>query len=124
MMKFEISDWVQGKTVEGEFIQGYIETTDDQRDLVRVRVVQSDHEAAVGKTVTVHSSWLKQLPLNSLNDRKNIESLIDLALATYDETWFNELTDRLNSLQHEGKSKLKTRVRGTLINRLGLFENK
>lgn len=61
-MKFEIGDWVQGKTVDGEFIHGYIETLDAQQEIVRVRVVQSDHEEAVGKTVAVRSSWLKQLP--------------------------------------------------------------
>jgi len=124
-MKFEIGDWVQGKTVDGEFIHGYIETVDAQQEIVRVRVVQSDHEEAVGRTVAVRSSWLKQLPAAPLQDRQNLESLIDLALSTWDEAWFDELTGRLNNVSsEEEQGKQRARLQGSFRNRLGLFENK
>ncbi|HWO53478.1 MAG TPA: hypothetical protein VNM49_03675 [Paenibacillus cookii] len=124
-MKFEIGDWVQGKTVDGEFIHGYIETLDAQQEIVRVRVVQSDHEEAVGKTVAVRSSWLKQLPAAPLTDRQNLESLIDLALSTWDEAWFDELTGLLEGLSsEEERGKQRARLQGSFRNRLGLFENR
>ncbi|GIO33354.1 MULTISPECIES: hypothetical protein [Paenibacillus] len=124
-MKFEIGDWVQGKTVDGEFIHGYIETADAQREIVRVRVVQSDHEEAVGKTVSVRGSWLKLLPVNSLEDPDNLESLVDLALSTMDEVWFQELTDRMKQLRSDkGKETREIPFRGKLSNRWGLSGKK
>ncbi|MWV47173.1 hypothetical protein GRF59_26620 [Paenibacillus sp. HJL G12] len=124
-MTFEISDWVQGKTVDGEFVHGYIETVGPQQEIVRVRVVQSDNPKAIGRTIALRGPWLKQLPVNPLGDQKNLESLIDLALSTSDETWFQELTDQLNALntkKHKGARDL--RIKGSVVNRLGLYENK
>ncbi|WP_168929072.1 hypothetical protein [Paenibacillus dokdonensis] len=124
MMTFDIGDWVQGKTVEGEFVHGYIETVGTQQEIVRVRIVQSDNTRAVGRSIALRGSWLKQLPVNPLGDKKNLESLIDLALSTSDEAWFNELTDRMNTLKNEkGKTK-EFRINGSRINRLGSYENK
>ncbi|MBB3131118.1 hypothetical protein FHS19_005838 [Paenibacillus rhizosphaerae] len=125
MMRFEVSDWVQGKTVDGEFIHGYIEMVDAHKGIARVRVVQSDNEEAVGRVIGVRESWLRSLPVNPLADKNNVESLIDMALATYDEAWFNELTDRLNGSESKnGKKGDGIRLNGRPNNRLGLFEKK
>ncbi|WP_152398971.1 hypothetical protein [Paenibacillus cellulositrophicus] len=125
MMRFEVSDWVQGKTVDGEFIHGYIETVDAQKGIARVRVVQSDNEEAVGRVIGVRESWLRSLPVNPLADKNNVESLIDIALATYDEAWFNELTDRLNGTKRKNsKNGDGIRLNGRPNNRHGLFEKK
>ncbi len=124
-MRFEVSDWVQGKTVDGEFIHGYIETVDAQKGIARVRVVQSDNEEAVGRVIGVRESWLRSLPVNPLADKNNVESLIDIALATYDEAWFNELTDRLNGTKRKNsKNGDGIRLNGRPNNRHGLFEKK
>lgn len=124
MMTFEKSDWVQGKTVDGEFIHGYIETVGAQQDLVRVRIVQSDNKKTIGRVIALHGAWLKHLPVNPLDDKKNLESLIDLALATSDKAWFDELTDQLKALTQERDKARNIRFGNMRINRLGLYENK
>lgn len=92
-MKFNISDWVQGKTKDGELIHGFVETVDILQGFVTVYVVKSDNEEAIGKIVAVRSSWLKNLSGITLDDAQVFQNSIDLALDTWDEAWFMELTN-------------------------------
>jgi hypothetical protein len=94
-MKFEISDWVQAKTDHGELVHGFIEAISRVQGIVRVHVVQSDNVDSVGKPVAVRESALKKLPDISMDESVNILSLIDIALATWDEQWFQELSAKL-----------------------------
>ncbi len=125
MMAFEVGEWIQGRTVDGEFIHGYVETMGTQQDLVRVRIVQSDNKRAIGRIIALRSSWLKQAPVvNPLDDIENLKSLIDLALATSDKAWFEELAGRINSLKSDKRNAREVRINGSRINRLGSYENK
>ncbi|MUT67490.1 IDEAL domain-containing protein [Paenibacillus sp. NEAU-GSW1] len=97
-MSIEVSDWVQGKTVHGEFFFGYVEQVDEPKGLVKVNVVKSDNEEAIGKATVVRDAWLKKLPEPSVHsDAASIRNLIDLALSTWDEAWFMELTEQLKT---------------------------
>ncbi|NBD22931.1 hypothetical protein [Paenibacillus glycinis] len=98
-MGFAISDWVQGRTKDGELIQGFITSLNERQNIATVYVVQSDHDAAVGTTVAVLSSWLKEQPtLQVLDYEEPIMDFIELALATRDSEWFAELTERLHAI--------------------------
>ncbi|RAP78446.1 hypothetical protein [Paenibacillus montanisoli] len=98
-MSFAISDWVQGRTKDGELIQGFITSMNEEQNIASVYVVQSDHDTAVGTTVAVLSSWIKEQPaVQMLDYEEPILDFIELALATRDEEWFAELTERLHEV--------------------------
>ncbi|RKP53923.1 IDEAL domain-containing protein [Cohnella endophytica] len=103
-MKFEVSDWVQAKTRNGEFVHGFIESLDEAQQLAQLFVVRSDNEQSVGQPATALVHWLRKLPPISLEEPEAIRSLIDIALATRDEQWFAELSERLSSVETPGKS--------------------
>lgn len=105
-MKFEISDWVQARTDNGEFIHGFIETINQVQAIARIFVVKSDNEASVGKPVVVHVNVMKKLPDISYNEAEELESLIDIALSTWDEQWFNELSGKLLLIQNNENKKV------------------
>ncbi|MFB9329231.1 hypothetical protein ACFFSY_25120 [Paenibacillus aurantiacus] len=94
-MRFEMSDWVQGKAENGELIQGFIVAIYETEAVLKVHVVQSDNEAVVGKAVMMREQWLKDMPFMETEDAGQIADLIDLALATQDGAWFQELSARL-----------------------------
>jgi hypothetical protein len=98
-MKVEISDWVQAKTKDGELIHGFVDAVDESQRMANVIVVRSDNEDSVGKPIAVREHWLRKLPDYVMEDAGSIQSLIDIALLTKDEQWFNELTDKLQSVQ-------------------------
>jgi hypothetical protein len=120
MMKLSVSDWVQGKTTDGELIHGFIETIDILQGIVTVHVVKSDNEERVGHIVAVRSSWIKRVPDVSLQDAEIARNLIDVALATWDETWFMELTESLKSQDQTAFRREDGSQRViTAVNRLG-----
>jgi len=104
MMRLEISDWVQGKTSEDELIRGFVESIDRVHGIARVNVVQSDHEAAIGTIVGMREQWLKRLEVISMEEQAPLLNFIDMALATRDEEWFAELSEKLAAVkQYAGK---------------------
>ncbi|MBW7453852.1 IDEAL domain-containing protein [Paenibacillus sepulcri] len=124
-MTFEISDWVQANTSNGELIHGYIESMDGQQGIVKLMVVKSDNEEAVGKSITVREHGLKRLPVASFDDVGQILNLIDLALSTHDEAWFTELTAKLKPAeQNAQESRNFPRIHTSFTNRLGLYDIK
>ncbi|MFC5448713.1 IDEAL domain-containing protein [Paenibacillus aestuarii] len=127
MKHFNIGDWVQGNTQEGELVHGYIETVDPTRGTVGIHVIASDNEESVGTEVEVRRSLVKRLQDSSSYDKEQLNSLIDLALAARDEVWFMELTTKLFALQPGSKVKEAPMPAGAYMkNRLGfsLGENK
>ncbi|WP_274651303.1 IDEAL domain-containing protein [Paenibacillus humicola] len=121
-MKFQIGDWVKGNTHQGELVHGYIGTLNTAKHTVGVHVVASDHEAAIGQLVEIQDQSVSKLADAPLDQEEQFNSLIDLALATRDEPWFNELTAQLISLrgQQAKRSANANRQRSTSINnRLG-----
>lgn len=98
-MRLETSNWVQGKTSNGELIQGFIEHIDTLEGIVTVHVIKSDNEAAVGKATTVREHWIKKIPEDAPINAQQLLSMIDIALATRDEAWFMELTNQLQDVK-------------------------
>jgi hypothetical protein len=98
-MRFETSDWVQGRTSNGELIQGFIEHIDSLEGIVTVQVIKSDNEDSVGKPTAVREHWIKKIPEDAPMNAQQLLSMIDLALATRDEAWFMELTDQLQAVK-------------------------
>ncbi|TYP70172.1 hypothetical protein [Paenibacillus methanolicus] len=94
-MRFEMSDWVQGRAENGELIQGFIVAIHEAEAALKVHVVQSDNEAVVGKGLMMREQWLKDMPFAETEDAGQIADLVDLALATQDVAWFEELSARL-----------------------------
>jgi hypothetical protein len=94
----EISDWVKGNLLSGEIIIGYIESLSNLEGVAKVTIVTSDNKDICGKTVALLTSQLKLLPAANVSNKEQILFLIDLALSTGDEEWFNELSSKLNSM--------------------------
>lgn len=119
-MRFGISDWVQAKTENGELIHGFIETINHDHGIARIFVVKSDNEDSVGKPVVVRETALKKLPDTSFDGAEEIKSLIDIALSTWDEQWFNELTGKWLLLENsEAKKIYHSTAYPSYTNRLG-----
>ncbi|MFD1953560.1 IDEAL domain-containing protein [Paenibacillus thailandensis] len=124
-MKYEVGDWVQGRSAEGEFITGYLEASDHTHGVAKVRVVQSDNEGSAGKLIAVRHSWLRELPEYTERSAVQLESLIDIALAAKDEAWFYELTADLNKVRgSSGGKEAAVRIAPGIVNRLGIYGNK
>lgn len=99
-MTVKISDWVKGRTINGELFHGFVESVDDEQGMVKVYVVSSDNAHAVGKEVTVRGQWVRVLPESSLMDAGALHNLIDLALLTQDKEWFKELSGQYSTVRN------------------------
>ncbi|MFC5402708.1 hypothetical protein [Cohnella soli] len=119
-MKFEISDWVQAKTRNGEFVHGFIESFDESQQIAKLFVVRSDNEQSVGHSTTALVHWLRRLPEMPLDEPNAIQNMIDIALATRDEAWFAELSERLaTATDQPGKEALpKPHIDFPIANRI------
>ena len=122
-MRFNVSDWVHGKTVDGEMVYGFVEEVDSVQGIVTLFVVQSDHEERVGRTADVRASTVRKVPDAKPGDSRHVPDLIDLALATRDEAWFRELTGGRGSdnPRISARSQGGTALRVAPVNRLSRF---
>lgn len=119
-MNFEIGDWVMGHTGEGELVQGFVERVNVLQGTLGIHVVASDHEAAVGRAIDVRERGTKKMPEFVYDRAEPILGLIDLALATRDESWFRELTGKLLEIRSgAGSVAVEDEVPGSIRNRLG-----
>ncbi|PAE40364.1 IDEAL domain-containing protein [Bacillus sp. 7884-1] len=94
----EIGDWVKGSLLSGELIIGYIESLSNLDGVAKVTIVKSDNKDIIGRTIALLTNQLKRLPAANVSNKEQILFLIDLALSTGDEEWFNELSSKLHSL--------------------------
>ncbi|MEH6939342.1 IDEAL domain-containing protein [Bacillus sp. JJ664] len=92
-------DWVKGKSVDGELVIGFIESLTILDEIVKVNVINSDNKTTVGKTIQMRNKNVKKMPDSKVKNKEQIRFLIDLALSTGDEDWFNELSSQLNSMR-------------------------
>lgn len=92
-------DWIKGKSMDGELILGYIDSLDILDGIVKVTVIISDNNVTVGKTIPMLSTQVKKMPVSKVTNKEQIRFLIDLALSTGDEEWFNELSSEINSMR-------------------------
>ena len=96
-MLLQTGDWVKGTLRNGELIIGYIDSM-DVAGVVKVMVVTSDNNETIGKKAPVLIGRIKKLPESKVNNKAQIQFLIDLALSTGDEEWFIDLSSKLNSM--------------------------
>lgn len=95
----KVGDWIKGKSRDGELFIGYIESLDILEEKVNVKITSSDDESLFGKTIPMAKNGVKKLPDPKVENKEQIQYLIDLALATGDEEWFMELSEKLNSMR-------------------------
>ena len=105
-----VGDWVSGTSVEDERVFGYVEEIEDRAGLVAVRVLKSDHSEAVGQKVTSRKQRLKRLPFREPETEDELINLIDLALATRDRAWFEEIAAKLHQVR---QNRSDTQKRGS-----------
>jgi hypothetical protein len=122
--RFENGDWVQGRSRDGELIHGYVETIDAIQGIVKVNVVESDNEKAIGKSIWLLNKSAEKLPDLTVSNESQLLSLIDLALLSKDEQWFMELSTKLAAIKKI--SKVNTKKNEFLIsgNRMKNFDVK
>ncbi|KHF41575.1 IDEAL domain-containing protein [Halalkalibacter okhensis] len=104
MKTIEVGVWVKGKTTNGELIHGYVEKVNRVSETVKVKVTKSDNEEIIGKTIDMLHGTIATLPNEASRSVDEIRALIDLALLTKDDQWFQELSSTLVTLQ-ETKGK-------------------
>ena len=90
------NDWVKGISRNGEMIIGFVDSMSLEQKAVHVLVAESDNEALIGKTIPMHFTQLEVIPMAETKYAGELEFLIDLALATDDKEWFEELSAELN----------------------------
>ncbi|MGN7456510.1 hypothetical protein ACTHPH_16995 [Paenibacillus pasadenensis] len=105
MEAIQIGDWVSGVTVMDERFIGYVDAADPV-GFYRIVVTQSDRERIVGKRVGARASKVRKLSEHGQQaGAGELRTLIELALLTWDEDWFRELTERARTADAEpGKS--------------------
>lgn len=121
---FKNGDWVQGKSRDGELIHGFVETVSDNREIVKVNVVESDNEKAVGKSIWIPSKWTEKLPDLDISNETHLLALIDLALLSKDETWFMELSGKLESIKIHPKINARKSEVQNPVNRIAKLDFK
>jgi uncharacterized protein YpiB (UPF0302 family) len=99
IMTLNISDWVTGKSRNGELIIGFIDRIDSENGIVKVTVATSDNDETIAKTIPIQTKFVEKLPMSSSASEEELQFLIDLALLTEDEDWFIDLSSRLNSIR-------------------------
>jgi hypothetical protein len=97
----QIGDWVSGTSIVDQKVIGYVESMDIYGG-IKVHVTQSDHERAIGYVVESRLAKLEKLNEYIPSDEIDLRSLMDLALATRDQPWFEELGAALRKLQPAG----------------------
>ncbi|NOU98369.1 hypothetical protein GC093_34885 [Paenibacillus sp. LMG 31456] len=96
----QVGDWVSGTSLLDEKFIGYLEAITGNGK-VMVYVTQSDHDEAVGEWVEATLSKLEKLDDYVPNEVNDLQSLMDLALMTRDQAWFNELAAALRIAQEK-----------------------
>lgn len=93
-----VGDWVGGTSMEDEKIIGYVDSM-DAYGTVKVMVTQSDRQEAVGHIVNSKRFKLEKLDEYTPTNESDVLSMMDLALMTRDQLWFDELGSTLRGIQ-------------------------
>ena len=72
-MNVNVSDWVHGRTGEGEMVYGFAESVDGQYGVVTLYVVKSDNEEREGKFATVRQSKVKLVADIESEDLRHVD---------------------------------------------------
>lgn len=108
-------DWVIGKTANDEKLRGYVERLDAYGGTALVKVLESDHDAIVGRSVKAALATIEPLPIDAVRSEGELLDLIDLALQTRDKAWFEELSGELLALRSGANGRSLRRGRGNAM---------
>lgn len=97
--KFQIGDWVKLRSSKGERIHGYVEKETENDDKMQLRVVASDNQLLSGQSIQVQSAKVEKEQAFEHFTKGELEQLIDLALLTKDQAWFDSLIKDYQLLQ-------------------------
>ncbi|MDI4645262.1 IDEAL domain-containing protein [Cohnella hashimotonis] len=122
-MRFEMGEWVAGRTSQGELIQGFVNSILSMQGAAGIYVTASDRVEAIGTEIAVPVGMLRPLPQTTKYNEEQLRNLIDVSLAIRDTAWFGELTSELAGLQTSAgeRSSSATDVPVAWRNRLGLI---
>jgi hypothetical protein len=95
----QVGDWVKATSKEGELILGYIDSLGEAQDTVKVKIIESDHGAVIGKALKMFKKNVEKLPVSTSLLEEQVVNLIDLALLTNDKEWFLELSQKLSEIR-------------------------
>ncbi|OLN22561.1 hypothetical protein BTO30_09550 [Domibacillus antri] len=97
---FQVGDWVKGETWDQQRIYGYTVKIEDPEDIMKVYVTDSVNNKLVGRMIRVLSKSFEKVP-DSAPEEAPLAQLIDLALLTKDEKWFDQLTVQLEAAKKQ-----------------------
>lgn len=106
--QYKIGDWVKLHSSKGEQIHGYIEKMPENKNLIQLRVVESDNEWLSGHSIQVETKKIKLEKNEIAYSIGELEQLIDLALSTKDEAWFDSLVLKYKLLNAKKKTGNKS----------------
>lgn len=95
-MLIRAGDWVSGTSPMDEKFIGYVESMNKNGGL-KVWVTQCDLESTIGTSIDAVIAKVKKLPDSSPETHEELRGLIELALMTHDEEWFQVLSSKLNT---------------------------
>lgn len=99
----KVGDWVKLKSSKGERIYGYVEKKPVDNELVQLRVVSSENELISGQSIQVLMHKVRKQETKEQHSVSELKQLIDLALLTNDETWFDALMEQYQALKVKQK---------------------
>lgn len=102
----KVGDWVRAKSSKGELIHGFVEKNTLDHQVIQLRVVASDNKMLMGHSIQMNQSKIDRLDDNFFKTENQLYQLIDIALETHDQAWFNELTNQLHTLQNQKQNGL------------------
>ena len=108
--KLEVGDWVRAKTTNGELIHGYLVKAHPEYSKAALKVIRSDNEHIIGSTLRLYKEDIIKLDNRPKYTVKQLETLIDMALASKDKQWFIELSTELKKIKgndHTGTDDTK-----------------
>lgn len=100
-MQFQVGEWVQGETWDKQRIYGYIIKIEDPEDIMKVYIVDSVNKELIGRMIHVLSKSIEKVPDTVVTEEAALEQLIDIALLTKDEEWFERLIAQLKDVKEQ-----------------------
>ena len=95
---FKAGHWIEGETWDKQRIYGYVVKVGQPEDILKVYVVHSANEELKGRMIHVLSKSIQKVSEQTPAEAA-IEQLVDLALLTKDQEWFEQLSAQLHKLR-------------------------
>lgn len=110
-------DWISGTTHLDEKFIGFVQSIDED-GIIKLWATQSDRKEIVGTSIQARITKVKKLAEHKPTSPEEVQSLIQLALATHDKEWFEQLQAMMNSLSTLATDLSETYILTNLKERL------